>query len=985
MPKLKQMPLRPNLAELEESVLEYWQKNKSFEKSVEMRDKSKSYVFYDGPPFATGLPHYGHLLGSTSKDVVPRYWTMKGYRVERVWGWDCHGLPIENMIEKQLDIKGGKKGIEALGIDKFNQACRTEVLRLDGAWKTIIDRLGRWVDFENNYKTMDTTYMESVWWGFKKLVDKDLVYQGKKIVMYCPRCSTPLSNFEIAMDNSYENVEDFSVYVKFKLVENDLTTTNKNEYFVAWTTTPWTLPGNVGLAVNSDADYVQVEYKAEDKKTSELLWVAKDLFKKVFELTPNNNNSYKVIKTVKGSELVGKHYQPLFDYVNPNTVGAKNKPNAWSILDANFVSMEDGTGIVHTAAIFGEDDYALALEKDLPLVPTLSDEGKFLPFVEIVAGKFYKSAEKTINEELTKRGLMFKEGKITHSYPFCYRCSTPLYYNAVPAWYINVQKLKNDLIKQNEKINWYPEYLKEGRFGKGLETAPDWNISRSRYWGTPMPVWISKDKVKKVNCEAREAGLGHGEAREGTLGYKEIRVIGSIEELKKWADDPKQVKNLTDIHREFLDDLEVWIDDDKTVKGTRIPEVFDCWVESGSMPFASKHYPFENKAEFEQTYPAQFVSEYIAQTRAWFYTMHVISVGIFGKNAVENTLTTGTILAEDGNKMSKSKKNYPDPMLLINEYGVDSLRLYLMSSTVMKAENLNFSEREVSDIRKKVFLIWWNMFAFYKLYSSKNSKISLIETPISDDVMDKWILSRLNTLIQDVTEYMDNYNLNKASRELMNFVDELSTWYLRTSRVRLRNISSPSLSIFGYVLVKLAQLFAPITPFFSETMWHNLVDDKTSVHHTDWPVANKNLIHKALEEKMINVRKVVEKTLSLRSEARIKVRQPLAKLTCFVTGDSPKENLLEVLACEVNVKEIEWKRTTETLRVILDTDLTDELKSEGEARELMRNIQKLRKKAGLQVNDTVTIEVPEWPKEWQVRIEKKTGSKLVKGNELKIV
>ncbi len=965
MPKLKEMPLRPNLAELEESVLEYWQKNKSFEKSVEMRDKSKSYVFYDGPPFATGLPHYGHLLGSTSKDVVPRYWTMKGYRVERVWGWDCHGLPIENMIEKQLDIKGGKKGIEALGIDKFNQACHTEVLRLDGAWKTIIDRLGRWVDFENNYKTMDTTYMESVWWGFKQLVDKDLVYQGKKIVMYCPRCSTPLSNFEIAMDNSYEDVEDFSVYIKFKIVEKDLTSKNSNEYLIAWTTTPWTLPGNVGLAVNSKADYVQVEYVSQETKETELLWVAKDLVEKVFE-----NKEYTVQKTVKGSELVGKHYQPLFDYINSDTDGAKNKPNAWSVLDANFVSMEDGTGIVHTAAIFGEDDYALALEKDLPLIPTLSDEGKFLPFVEIVAGKFYKSAEKPINADLTKRGLMFKEGKITHSYPFCYRCSTPLYYNAVPAWYINVQKLKNELLKQNEKMNWYPEYLKEGRFGKGLETAPDWNISRSRYWGTPMPVWISNDELK-------------GETKVG--GYKKLRVIESVAELKKWAVDPKQVENLTDLHREFLDNLEVWIDDDKTIKGSRIPEVFDCWVESGSMPFASKHYPFENKEEFESTYPAQFVSEYIAQTRAWFYTMHVISVGIFGKNAVENTLTTGTILAEDGNKMSKSKKNYPDPMLLINEYGVDSLRLYLMSSTVMKSENLNFSEREVSDIRKKVFLIWWNMFAFYKLYAKKDSKVSLTEVPTSDDVMDKWVLSRLNTLIKDVTEYMDDYNLIKASRELMNFVDELSTWYLRRSRDRLRNSSSPSLTVFGYVLVKLSQLFAPITPFFSETMWHNLVDDKTSVHHTDWPIVDENLIHKTLEDKMDNVRKVVEKTLSLRSEAGIKVRQPLAKITCFVTGDSPKENLLEVLADEVNVKKVEWKRTTETLRVILDTDLTDELKSEGDARELMRNIQKLRKKAGLQVNDAITVEVPEWPKKWETEIEKKTGSKLVKGNELKIV
>lgn len=941
MPKLKQLPPRPNLPELEESVLKYWKENKSFEKSVEMRNPDKSYVFYDGPPFATGLPHYGHLLGSTSKDVVPRYWTMKGYRVERVWGWDCHGLPIENMIEKKLDIQGGKKGIEDLGIDKFNQACKTEVLRLDTEWEKIIDRLGRWVDFKNNYKTMDTTYMESVWWGFKELFDKGLIYEGRKIVMYCPRCATPLSNFEIAMDNSYEDVEDFSVFVKFKLVLDARTGDTENEYFVAWTTTPWTLPGNVALAVDPDAEYVQVNHN------DELLWVAKELVEKVFA-----DKSYTVEKTVAGSELVGKHYEPLFPYVE------SEKPNAWSVLAANFVSMEDGTGIVHTAAIFGEDDYALALEKDLPLVPTLNDEGKFLPFVELVAGKFYKGAEKAINADLTERGLMFKEGKIKHSYPFCYRCSTPLYYNAVPAWFINVQELKKQLIAQNENINWFPEHLKYGRFGKGLETAPDWNISRSRYWGTPMPIWISEDK--------------------------RMRVIGSIDELKQWAVDPKQTENLTDIHREFLDDIEVWVDDAKTVKGKRIPEVFDCWVESGSMPFASKHYPFENKQEFESTYPAQFVSEYIAQTRAWFYTMHVMSVGIFGKNAVENILTTGTILAEDGNKMSKSKKNYPDPMLLIDEYGVDSLRLYLMSSTVMKSENLNFSEKEVAEIRKKVFLIWWNMFAFYKLYAPENHSISVENTPKSDDVMDKWILSRLHTLVKETTEYMDNYNVVKASRGLMDFVDELSTWYLRRSRDRLRE-DQTSVDVFGFVLVKLAQLFAPFTPFFSELMWHNLFDDTTSIHHSNWPVADSQYIQKDLEEQMEYVRKVVEKTHALRSEAGIKVRQPLAQITCFVNISAPNDELLAVLADEVNVKKVEWKQSTETLRVILDTELTQELTDEGDARELMRNIQKLRKKAGLQVGETTTITAPEWPEGWKEEIEKKTNTTLVKGEKLELV
>lgn len=931
MPKQQTLPTQPDFPQMEEDVLQYWQDTKAFEKSVEMRPEDKQYVFYDGPPFATGLPHYGHLLGSTSKDVVPRYWTMKGYRVERVWGWDCHGLPIENMIEKKLDIKGGKKGIEELGIDKFNQACEMEVLRLDKEWEKIIARLGRWVDFKNNYKTMDSTFMESVWWGFKQLFEKGLIYKGRKVVMYCPRCSTPLSNFEIAMDNSYEDVSDHSVYVKFKVVNA------QEEYLVAWTTTPWTLPGNVGVAVDTEADYVQVEQNGQK------LWAAKALAEAVFI------EDYEVLKTVKGSELVGLHYEPLYDYVQ------SDKPNAWSVLAADFVSLEDGTGIVHTAAIFGEDDYALALEADLPLVPTLNDEGKFLDFVEIVAGKFYKSAEKTINADLTERGLMHRAEKITHSYPFCYRCSTPLYYNAVPAWFIDVQKLKDDLIAQNENINWFPEHLKYGRFGKGLETAPDWNISRSRYWGTPMPVWRSEDGGQ--------------------------RVIGSVAELQEWAVDTDRAAKVENLHREYLDDIEVWVDDDKTIKGTRIPEVFDCWVESGSMPFASKHYPFENKEEFESTYPAQFVSEYIAQTRAWFYTMHVMSVGVFGKNAVENTLTTGTILAEDGTKMSKSKKNYPDPMTLINEYGVDSLRLYLMSSTVMKSENLNFNEREVSDIRKKVFVIWYNMVSFFKLYAGNDMTVDLSEELKPTDVMDRWIMSRLAHVTKEVTEYMDAYNVVKASRTLMSFVDEVSTWYLRRSRDRLRT-SQESVKVFGQVMVRLAQLFAPFTPFFSEWLYHQLVSEDESIHHTDWPLADESAMDAELEESMEAVRKVVAETHAQRREAAIKVRQPLPMVTAFVQLPKPADDVLQVLLDEVNVKDITWNHSTESLKVELDTELTDELKAEGEARELMRSIQRLRKKANLSFDTAVVVTAPEWPADWQTEIEEKTNVTLEKGEEL---
>lgn len=919
----------------EEEVLEFWDQTNAFDRSVSERPAGKPYVFYDGPPFATGLPHYGHLLASTAKDVVPRYWTMKGFRVERTWGWDCHGVPIENMIEGELGLKGGKKGIEELGIDKFNAACRASILRYDKEWKKTIRRLGRWVDMEHSYKTMDTSFMESVWWAFSELYKKGLVYQGRKVILYCPRCSTPLSNFEIAMDNSYKDVESPSLYVKFKRVGAD------SEYFVAWTTTPWTLPGNVGLAVNPDADYVLVDGEKEQ------LWFAK-------ERAPED---MKIVKTVKGAELAGSSYEPLYDFL---PVGDQK---SFVVIPADFVSMEDGTGIVHTAAIYGEDDYRVSVKEGLPTIPMLDDQGKFLDFVTPIAGQFYTKGGAWVNQDLQERELLYRNETTSHSYPFCYRCGTALYYNAIPAWFINIQKIKHDLTKANESINWYPDFLKKGRFGKGLETAPDWNISRSRYWGTPMPIWIGEKTGK-------------------------IRVVGSIAELQKWAVEPGKAANLTDIHREYVDSIDLYVDDEREEVGHKIPDVFDCWIESGSMPFASVHYPFENKEVFESRYPAQYIVEYIAQTRAWFYTLHVMSVGLFGTHAFENAVTTGTILAEDGSKMSKSKKNYPDPTLLIDKYGVDSLRLYLMSSVVMKADNLAFSESAVDDIRKNVMNIWWNIFMFYQAYCIQEKHVmpNRVSHPL-----DRWLLSKIESLTVTVTKHMDAYDVVSASRPMMTFAKEFSTWYLRLSRDRLRD-SVESQAVFAYALRRYTLLMAPFTPFMSERIFQNLPGVKDSVHLEDWPGAKLEYIDPNLEKNMEEAAKVVERGHAERKLSNIRLRQPLASLA---TGSHIAQypEFQKLISEELNVKHVTYSPSlnpspadSQGISVELDKNITKELEEEGRARDLMRDIQGARKKAGLTQSTQVVVELPDWPESFEKEIKAKVGaSELRVGPELKII
>ncbi|MDD3711226.1 MAG: isoleucine--tRNA ligase [Patescibacteria group bacterium] len=909
---------------MEEQVLDFWNNNKIFQKSVDRPAPKGDYVFYDGPPFATGTPHYGHIVGQIMKDVFPRFFTMKGYRVERKWGWDCHGLPIENIVEKEMNIKT-KKDIEEMGVDKFNQTCRSKVLEYAQEWYRVSDKLGRFVDQKNAYHTMDLSFMESIWWVFKSLWDKDLIYKDYRSMHVCPRCETTLSQSEVA--EGYADIKDLSCIAKFEL-EDELGT-----FVLAWTTTPWTLIGNTALAVGQEIDYVKISHTKEDGEIEKYI-LAKERLEDVIK-----EKKYDLIDSFKGEKLLGKKYKPLFNYyVNDEKI--EKKENAWKIYSADFVTIEDGTGVVHIAPAFGQDDMNLGKENNLPFIQHLNIDGYFKDEVIDFKGLNVKpsgdhmSTDIEIIKYLAGKNLLFDKAKYEHSYPHCWRCDTPLINYATSSWFVNVTKIKDDLLREAKNINWSPDYLKEGRFGNWLEGARDWSISRQRFWASVMPIW--------------ECACG------------ERKVFGSVKDLEEASG-----QKIADIHKDVVDKIEFPCPV-CAGKMKRVPDVLDCWFESGSMPYAQLHYPFANKEKFEKNFPAEFIAEGIDQTRAWFYYLHVIAVGLFGKNAYKNVVVNGMVLAEDGKKMAKRLQNYPDPIMIIDKYGADSLRAYLLSSPVVRAENFNFAEKGTEEALRKNIMLLNNIYNFYQMYAEDLDEIDYVKYETSKNVLDLWIIVKINHLIKIVEDSMLAYNLNKSMRPITEFIDEFSTWYLRRSRDRLKGDDieekKTALAVMRFVFINLSKVMAPFMPFIAEDLWQkvnnlNFSDSEKSVHLESWPNYQVKDGENEIIETMDEVRKVVELGLAERDKAGIKVRQILGGAKVFANGLKifGKKEYLDLIVEELNIKGVDVIEEEGDIRVELDTNISSELKMEGAKRELIRFINLRRKDLGLSINDQAKV------------------------------
>ena len=922
---------RRRALEYEKALIEFWKKNQTFEKSIEQRDIDNSYVFYDGPPFITGMPHHGTLLSSVTKDAVPRFWTMRGKRVERRWGWDCHGLPAENFVEKQLGITDRREIGTKWPLATYIEKAKESMVANSEAWESTIDRIGRWVDFRGAYRTMDKNYMESVWWAFKTFYDKGLIFEGRKVLMYDTKFSTPVSKAEVTMDNdAYQEVTDPSVFVKFKVVsEGEL----QGAYLLAWTTTPWTLPANLVLAGNEKLTYGL--YQVGEEKIVTLVKTAAEVFE----------GEYELLKDLSGAELVGLEYQPLME----NFSREERQKDTYHVLTAEYVSDEDGTGIVHIAPAYGEVDYDLALAYEVDFVDLLDEQGYYVESAEKWLmdlgvrktdenGIELWAANKIIAKMLLEKGIVYRIKYIKHEYPFNPRSKQRIIYRAFPSWFFNVTDSKSMLISENEKINWFPEYLKHGRFEKNIEAAPDWNLSRDRFFATAMPVW------------------------RGDKGS--VKVVGSYDELYELSG-----VRLEDYHRPWVDEIEFEIDGEHF---KRIDKVLDCWFESGSMPFAQLHYPFENREKFEKNYPADFIVEYVGQVRAWFYYVHVVNTALFSDIAYKNVITTGTLAGNDGRKMSKSLGNYTDPNLLMDQYSADSLRFLMLSSPVLAGEDFSLIDKDVSDVARKLSMIW-NVYDFFTMYAEVDGFDSEQAMVVSEFVnpLDIWLVSRVHQVRNQITEDMEAYNIPAALSSVLEFIDDMSNWFVRRSRRRFWKSEDDqdkleAYSTLYYALIYLAKILAPFTPFLAEELYQKMTgagvvnsEIPESVHLLDWPEAG--LIDEVVLTQMAKTREVITAGLAERmkkteTEAQIKVRQPLAKLV--YAGEKLDDFYEQIIMEEVNVKSVEHGEA-----LALDKTLTPELLEEGKIRELIRFVQAARKKAGLNVDDRiklmVSMEVPE--------------------------
>ncbi len=976
---------------MEEALLQFWETREIFEKTLTQREDAEQFVFYDGPPFATGLPHFGHFVPGTIKDIIPRYQSMLGKRVERRFGWDCHGLPVEYEMEKELGISGAAQ-IQEYGVGRFNEACRGIVLRYTAEWRRIVTRMGRWVDFDNDYKTMDPDYMETIWWVFKRLWEKGLVYQGHYILPYSPALATPLSNFEVNL-GGYQDVDDPAITVRFRLNERE------NTFILAWTTTPWTLPSNLALAVGGEIPYVEIQ----DGDNRYILAEARlgSYFR--------DGDDYTVLRTFPGSELKGLTYRPLFPYFK-ELAG----DGAFAVHIGEFVTTEEGTGIVHIAPGFGEDDYNLLKDSGLPVVCPIDPEARFTAEVPDFEGLQVKDADRPIIAHLKEQGDLVKRETYRHSYPFCYRTKTPLIYRAVSSWFVDIDKVKASMLNANALVRWVPGHLQQGRFGKWLEGARDWAISRNRYWGNPIPVWV---------CD----GSDHTE------------VIGSREELFE-----KSGVMVDDLHKHFVDQI-TWPSPDGKGTMRRVPEVLDCWFESGAMPYAQSHYPFENKESFEANFPADFICEGLDQTRGWFYTLTVLAAALFDSPAFENVVVNGLVLAADGKKMSKSERNYTDPQEIINQFGADALRLFLINSAVVRGEDLKYSDDGVRDVLKSVIIPYWNAYSFYVTYANIDGVEPSGAPEAPDNPLDRWVLSEAERLVEDVRNHLDGYELQRAIEPIVAFIDSLNNWYIRRSRRRFWRSENDRDKEQAYgtlyqVLKTLSLVAAPIIPFITEEIYQNLRadGDPESIHLCDYPEPQERRRDRELERKMAITRDAVRLGRSIRTMHNLKIRQPLAALH-LVTRDLEAKRILremeDIIREEINVKDVVFRENEEelveytakanfrelgprlgprmraaaavieqlegreiqqlmegstlsidldgesveitiesvlvqrqekenlkvlnegSLTVALDPELTRELRREGIVRDLIRTVQNIRKERGLAVTDRIALSV----------------------------